>query len=73
MKIDGVEGHVAWRGMVGRCLEMSGSRGLRKEEVERQEEEVGERIRKDIEEVQKSRTPEPEPEPEPDKKDDDNI
>ncbi|EJD02454.1 DUF726-domain-containing protein [Fomitiporia mediterranea MF3/22] len=58
VKIDGVEGHVAWRGMVGRCLEVCGARGLRKEEVERQEEEVGERIRRDIEEKQRGRTPE---------------
>ena len=36
----GVDGHLKWRGMVGRCLEMCGAPGVNHEEVERQTREV---------------------------------
>ncbi|KAL5532646.1 hypothetical protein ACEPAF_4420 [Sanghuangporus sanghuang] len=64
LRCEGVEGHVKWRGVVGKCLEMCGARGVRSEEARKQEEEVGERIRREIEEAQKSKTPESEKEKE---------
>lgn len=49
---EGVEGHVTWRGLAGRCLEKFDARGVRDAEVERQEKTVGEKIRKQVEAVQ---------------------
>ncbi|KAF8587400.1 DUF726-domain-containing protein [Ramaria rubella] len=45
VQCDHVEGHLKWRRMVGRCLQICGADGLRSEEVERQfaEEEVAEK------------------------------
>ena len=64
MRCEDVEGHVKWRGVVGRCLEMCEARGVRSEEARRQEEEVGERIGREIELAQSSATPESEKEAE---------
>ena len=50
---EGVEGHLKWRGMVGRCMESCGVPGVNKEAVERQVEIIGGRIQKELEEFEK--------------------
>jgi hypothetical protein len=40
----GVEGHLKWRGRIGKCLQDSGAPGINAAEVERQMEEVAKKI-----------------------------
>jgi len=48
VQCDDVEGHLKWRGMVGRCLQICGADGLVDEEIERQLREVAEPIEKEM-------------------------
>ncbi|KAI5121650.1 hypothetical protein M0805_002726 [Coniferiporia weirii] len=57
VKCEGVEGHVAWRGLVGRCLANCGARGVSVEAAETQEETVGKLIMREIEDGQKNLGP----------------
>ncbi|THH13932.1 hypothetical protein EW146_g6330, partial [Bondarzewia mesenterica] len=45
---DGVDGHLKWRGMVGKCLEACGAPGINKERVERQMRSVAKDIGKAV-------------------------
>lgn len=44
-----VDGHVKWRGMVGKCLEQCGAPGIVPEEVQAQVRNVAARIEKEVE------------------------
>ena len=46
---DGVEGHLKWRGHIGKCLEECGAPGIIKAEVEKQERVVAKKIEEDME------------------------
>jgi len=48
VRCEGVEGHLAWRGMIGRCLEQVGAEGLVTREVKMQARDVGERINREM-------------------------
>ena len=54
--IEGVEGHVTWRGVVGKCLEKCGLKDIRHAEVEKQG-MIEERIKSEIEENQRNLSP----------------
>jgi len=59
VKCEGVEGHLKWIGMVGRCLEKSGVNGIVKQEVENKVADVGKQlevIRGEAEKVPESAT-----------------
>lgn len=52
VKCEGVEGHLKWIGMVGRCLEKCGADGVVQQEVENKVADVGKRFEKIREEVE---------------------
>jgi len=59
VKCEGVEGHLKWIGMVGRCLERCGVEGVVQQEVEIKVADVGkqlEKIRDDAEMVPENAT-----------------
>lgn len=59
VKCEGVEGHLKWIGMVGRCLENCGVGGVVQQEVENKVTDVGklfERIHEDAEKVPEDAT-----------------
>jgi hypothetical protein len=49
VRCEGVEGHLKWRGMVGRCLEQCGAGGVVMERVNAQVKEVAEPIQRELE------------------------
>ena len=51
---EGVEGHLKWRGMIGRCMERCGVPGVNRDAVEKQVEIVGGRIQKELEMFEKN-------------------
>lgn len=56
VQVEGVEGHVSWRGICGRCLMMCGARGIDVDEAEAQERFVGGMIRRELEEASENET-----------------